>query len=66
MVIVAVARVAERVKHGSHHIPTDVIRRRFTAGLRNVHEVYKSTVDEWALLDNAGETPVLLELKENQ
>lgn len=62
----AIARVAERVKHGGHNIPTDVIRRRFTAGLRNFHEVYKSTVDEWALLDNAGETPVLLELKENQ
>jgi predicted ABC-type ATPase len=54
------------VKQGGHAIPTDVIRRRFTAGLRNFHEVYKSTVDEWALLDNAGETPVLLEREENQ
>lgn len=61
----AIARVAERVKQGGHDIPEDVIRRRFTAGLRNFHEVYKSAVDAWALFDNAGETPVLLELEEN-
>ena len=62
----AIARVATRVKQGGHHIPNDVIRRRFTAGLRNFHQVYKSVVDLWALFDNAGETPVLLELEENQ
>ena len=62
----AIARVAERVKQGGHDIPNDVIRRRFTAGLRNFHQVYKSVVDLWALFDNAGETPVLLELEENQ
>jgi predicted ABC-type ATPase len=62
----AIARVAERVKQGGHNIPNDVIRRRFSAGLRNFHQVYKSVVDLWALFDNAGETPVLLELEENQ
>ena len=62
----AIARVAARVKQGGHDIPSDVIRRRFTAGLRNFHQVYKSVVDLWALFDNAGETPVLLELEENQ
>jgi predicted ABC-type ATPase len=62
----AIARVAERVKQGGHDIPDDVIRRRFTAGLRNFHEVYKSAVDAWALFDNVGETPVLLELEENK
>ena len=62
----AIARVAERVKQGGHDIPQDVIRRRFTAGLRNFQQVYKSVVDGWALFDNAGETPVLLELEETQ
>lgn len=61
----AIARVAERVKQGGHDIPEDVIRRRFTSGLRNFHEVYKSAVDTWALFDNARERPVLLELEEN-
>ena len=30
----AIARVAERVRQGGHDIPAEVIRRRFTAGLR--------------------------------
>src|SRR5690606_37057375 len=29
----AVARVAERVRQGGHHVPDDVVRRRFGAGL---------------------------------
>lgn len=59
----AVARVAERVRQGGHDIPEDVIRR-FSAGLRNFHEAYKRVVDAWALFDNVGEAPVLLELEE--
>ena len=62
----AIARVAERVKQGGHDIPEAVIRRRFAAGLRNFHEAYKSRVDAWALFDNVGEAPVLLELEENK
>ena len=61
----AIARVAERVKQGGHSIPESVIRRRFDAGLRNFHEVYKSAVDAWALVDNMGEAPMLLEWGEN-
>ena len=62
----AIARVAERVKQGGHSIPESVIRRRFDVGLRNFHEVYKSAVDAWALVDNMGEAPMLLEWGENQ
>ncbi len=62
----AVARVAERVKQGGHDIPEAVIRRRFAAGLRNFHEAYKSGVDAWALFDNMGETPIMVELEENK
>ena len=63
---VAIARVAERVKQGGHDIPEDVIRCRFAAGLRNFHKAYKHAVDAWALFDNSGETPVLLELEDNR
>lgn len=62
----AIARVAERVKQGGHHLPDDVIRRRFAAGLRNFHETYKSAVDAWARYDSVGESPTLLEWGENQ
>ena len=62
---VAIARVAERVQQGGHHIPEDIIRRRFVAGLRNFDTVYKSAVDAWAKYNNVGESPVLLEWGEN-
>ncbi|SDY20336.1 Predicted ABC-type ATPase [Variovorax sp. YR634] len=57
----AVARVAERVRQGGHHIPEDVIRRRFEAGHRNFDDRYRAAVDAWALYDNAGEEPDLIE-----
>lgn len=62
----AIARVAERVRQGGHHISEDVIRRRFAAGLRNFEHAYKNAVDAWALFDNVGEEPMLLQWGENQ
>lgn len=62
----AVARVAARVAQGGHSVPEEVIRRRFDNGLRQFHEVYKSIVDSWALYDNSGPTPILLESGDDQ
>jgi predicted ABC-type ATPase len=62
----AIARVAERVKQGGHNIPESVIRRRFDAGLRNFQGPYKSAVDAWALFNNVGEAPLLLDWGENR
>jgi predicted ABC-type ATPase len=56
----AVARVRQRVRSGGHNVPEPVIRRRFAAGLRNLEALYKPVVDEWALYDNSGPTPLLL------
>lgn len=50
----AIERVALRVVHGGHSIPDDVIRRRFAAGLKNFHEIYKPLVNKWTLFDNDG------------
>lgn len=61
----AIARVAERVRQGGHDIPEPVIRRRFAAGMKNFVHHYRDMVDDWALYDNAGSTPVLLEWGEN-
>lgn len=61
----AMARVAERVRQGGHDIPEAVIRRRFVAGLKNFHDHYRAAVDDWALYDNSGSTPVMLEWGEN-
>ena len=58
---IAVSRVARRVSQGGHNIPEDVIRRRFKAGLENFHERYSKVVDSWALYDNYGIEPKLID-----
>ena len=58
---IAIARVAARVAQGGHFIPEDVVRRRFTAGFANFHALYKNLVDTWALYDNSGKSPVLID-----
>ena len=60
----AVARVEQRVRQGGHHITETVIRRRFVAGLENFHRHYAPAVDAWALYNNAGEKPALLDWSE--
>jgi predicted ABC-type ATPase len=60
----AVARVAQRVRQGGHDIPEAVIRRRFDAGLANFEQLYAPKVDAWALYDNAGVSPVLIDWSE--
>jgi predicted ABC-type ATPase len=62
----AIARVAARVRQGGHDIPEPVIRRRFDTGWNNLQRHYKQIVDDWALYDNAGAEPVMLEWGENQ
>lgn len=49
----AVARVAKRVAMGGHDIPTDVIYRRYEAGLSNLFQLYMPVVDNWSLYDNS-------------
>ena len=62
----AVARVAMRVRQGGHNIPPDVIRRRFTTGLKNFQTVYRQRVDFWQWYDNSGVVPQLLDEGENK
>jgi predicted ABC-type ATPase len=62
----AIARVASRVRQGGHDVPEAVIRRRFAKGLENFERHYKMIVDEWALYDNTGAQPELLEWGQNK
>lgn len=57
----ALARVAERVRQGGHDVPGPVIRRRLDAGRSNFENHYRAAVDAWAVYDNSGEEPVLVE-----
>lgn len=57
----AIARVAQRVSEGGHDVPETLIRRRFDAGWSNFKKIYRDLVDEWALYDNSGDEPRLLQ-----
>ncbi|AMV40358.1 zeta toxin family protein [Planctomyces sp. SH-PL62] len=48
----AVARVADRVLHGGHHVPEDVIRRRYAAGMRNFQTLYRPLAANWHVYNN--------------
>ena len=58
---IAIARVKQRVKEGGHNVPEDVVRRRYYLGLNNFETLYKTIVDEWVLIDNAGQWPVIID-----
>jgi predicted ABC-type ATPase len=62
----ALKRVAQRVLQGGHHIPDEVVRRRFVAGKANFHELYAPLVDAWLLYDNSETDPVLLDWGEKR
>ena len=58
---VAIERVRQRVAQGGHHVPDDVVRRRFDAGFDNFWHLYTASVDGWVLLDNTDRTPAIIE-----
>ena len=49
----AIARVADRVRHGGHDIPEETIRRRYAAGLRNFFTLYRPLAATWKMFDNS-------------
>jgi predicted ABC-type ATPase len=60
----AIQRVAFRVKHGGHFIPDEVVRRRFSSGLKNFQNIYKPLVDVWSHIDNASEHREIIDWSE--
>lgn len=57
----AIKRVAHRVKQGGHHVPAEDVRRRFARGWRSFEMNYRPLADVWAVYENSGPTPVLVE-----
>jgi predicted ABC-type ATPase len=53
-------RVAERVAHGGHNIPTADIKRRFARSLANLLELFSFAVDDCRCFMNSGELPELI------
>ncbi|WP_089894832.1 zeta toxin family protein [Chitinophaga arvensicola] len=50
-------RVSQRVQQGGHHIPHEVIRRRYSRGLHNLMHLYTSLCDHWMIVDNRNTQP---------
>ena len=57
----AIARVAARVASGGHDIPNAIVKRRFEKDLNNYHNVYKPIVNAWAMYNNLGLMPEIVE-----
>jgi predicted ABC-type ATPase len=43
------ARIRERVLHGGHDVPEDVVRRRFERSITNFLTQYRAFADRWIL-----------------
>ena len=56
----AVQRVANRVKKGGHHIPEEVVKRRFYRGIWNLLNLYIAECDSWTLIDNRSISPEII------
>lgn len=48
----AIERVRRPVESGGHNIPEDVIRRRYTRGIKNLLELYIPLCD-WVIYNNS-------------
>lgn len=48
----SIGRIKGRVRDGGHHVPDDVVRRRYAGGLRNFFELYQPIADIWMMYDN--------------
>jgi predicted ABC-type ATPase len=58
---IALRRIAARVRQGGHDVARSDVLRRFERGWRNFVAAYKALADEWAVYDNSGTVPKLLE-----
>jgi predicted ABC-type ATPase len=56
----AIQRVRNRVIHGGHNVPSDTIKRRYFAGIKNLLKYYLPLADFALLLDNSIEGPCTL------
>ena len=61
----ALERIRLRVRNGGHHIPEDVVRRRFIRSLPNFLRIYKPLANSWVIFDNSGNVPKMVAFEES-
>ena len=49
----AIERIKERVLKGGHHIPDNIVRRRYGRGLKNLFRIFIPLSDYWLIIDNS-------------
>ena len=54
---VSVQRVSLRVARGEHHVPEEIVRRRYEEGLKSFFTKYRHLVNEWQFIDNTKAEP---------
>jgi predicted ABC-type ATPase len=52
----AISRVQQRVQSKGHHVPDDVVRRRYARGLQNFFGLYRPLADSWRMYYSIGLT----------
>ena len=57
----ALRRIAARVRQGGHNVPRADVLRRFVRGWTNFQQFYRPLANVWAVYDNSGEAPRLIE-----
>ena len=57
----AMRRIAARVRQGGHDVPRADVVRRFSRSWQNFERIYRPLADSWAVYDNSGDSPQLLE-----
>lgn len=57
-------RIKNRVKHGGHDIPKEIVKRRFKRTFSNFVKLYSPMADEWYVIDNSDKS-VLIARKNN-
>lgn len=55
----SVRRVARRVERGGHHVPPEVVRRRYVRGIANFLSLYRPIADSWSLHDNSSDARLI-------
>jgi predicted ABC-type ATPase len=57
----ALRRIAARVVQGGHDVARRDVIRRFKRGWANFESIYRPMAESWAIYDNSGPSPMLLE-----
>jgi predicted ABC-type ATPase len=58
------SRIRDRVLHGGHSVPEEVVRRRFERSIKNFFVDYRPLADRWYLFSNSSSSPVLVASQE--